>query len=156
MTTNIGISDRDRQGVVHELSKILADEVVLYTKTRNAHWNVEGMDFYEKHRFFETQFEQLDANIDSIAERIRSLGHYAPATLKAFLVLTNLNESENDQKDSMGFMNGLLLDHEFIIRALREHINRFEAEFNDLGTSDFITGLMQDHEKMAWMLRSHI
>ena len=156
MNINIGISDSNRQAVVNELSKILADEFVLYTKTRNAHWNVAGVDFYDKHKFFETQFEQLDTNIDSIAERIRSLGHYAPATLKAFLELANLSESNSDKKDSKSFINELLIDHEIIIKNLRKNINPFANDFNDLGTSDFITGLLQDHEKMAWFLRSHI
>lgn len=156
MTTNIGISESNRQAVVNELSKVLADEFVLYMKTRNAHWNVEGIDFYDKHKFFETQFEQLDNNIDSVAERIRSLGHYAPATLKAFLKLAHLSESNIDNKDSTSFIKELLSDHEIIIKNLRENINPFANDFNDLGTSDFITGLMQDHEKMGWFLRSHI
>lgn len=45
MKPNIGIADKQRQEVATELSKVLADEYVLYTKTRNAHWNVEGADF---------------------------------------------------------------------------------------------------------------
>ena len=55
MKTNIGITEKNLQSVAGELSKILADEYVLYTKTRNAHWNVEGPDFHTKHRFFESQ-----------------------------------------------------------------------------------------------------
>ena len=156
MKPNIGITDSNRQTVVSELAKILADEYVLYTKTRNAHWNVEGADFYDKHKFFEGQFEQLDENIDSVAERIRTLGHYAPATLKSFLSLTQLSEETSTENDSKGFIAELLNDHESIIISIRENINRFANELNDLGTSDFITGLMTDHEKMAWFLRSHL
>lgn len=156
MKTNIGITDENRQTIAIVLSKILADEFVLYTKTRNAHWNVEGIDFYDKHKFFETQFEQLDEIIDSIAERIRALGHFAPATLKSFLELTHLTEATRSKNDSHGFITELLADHESIVIFLRENINRFANEYHDLGTSDFITGLMQDHEKMAWFLRSHI
>ena len=156
MATNIGITDSNRQAVTNELSKILADEFVLYTKTRNAHWNIEGADFYDKHKFFETQFEQLDEFIDSIAERIRSLGHYAPATLKSFLNLTHLSEMSWTKNDSHGFITELLADHESIIIHLREKINTLANDFGDLGTSDFITGLMEDHEKMAWMLRAHL
>ncbi len=156
MKINIGIAEDNRKAVVNELSKILADEYVLYTKTRNAHWNVEGIDFYDKHKFFETQFEQLNEFIDSIAERIRILGHYAPASMKAFLGLTHLSEAPQSANDSAGFITELLSDHESIIIQLRENINRFANEFEDLGTSDFITGLMQEHEKMAWFLRSHL
>nr|WP_315169798.1 DNA starvation/stationary phase protection protein [uncultured Flavobacterium sp.] len=156
MKTAIGISESHRQAVVDELSKILADETVLYIKTKNAHWNIEGVDFYDKHKFFETQFGQLDEIIDSVAERIRSIGHYPPATLKSYLSLTHLTEQERSQNDSLGFIKELLTDHESIIVILREHIKSFANEFHDLGTSDFITGLMEAHEKMAWFLRSHL
>jgi starvation-inducible DNA-binding protein len=156
MKTNIGISEKNSLSVVNELSKILADEYILYTKTRNAHWNVEGSDFIDKHKFFETQFGQLDEFIDSVAERIRTLGHYAPATLSSFLSLTQLTEMNREKNDSHGFITELLEDHEVIISKLRENIHRFSEEFHDAGSCDFITGLMESHEKMAWFLRSHL
>ncbi|MFT3935944.1 MAG: DNA starvation/stationary phase protection protein [Chitinophagaceae bacterium] len=156
MTTNIGISDKNRQAVAEALSKLLADEYVLYTKTRNAHWNVEGPDFHTKHIFFEGQYGQLEEIIDNVAERIRSIGHYAPATLKAMLDLTHLTEKSRAKNDSEGFITELLADHEAVIIYIRENINRFANELGDAGTSDFITGLMETHEKMAWFLRAHL
>jgi starvation-inducible DNA-binding protein len=156
METNIGIKQEHLSEVSHALGEILADEFLLYTKTRNAHWNVEGIDFYAKHTFFESQYEQLDEIMDSVAERIRTLGHYAPATLGAFLKLTHLSEESRERNDSAGFIKELLADHESIIVHLRENINRFANDLHDAGTSDFITGLMETHEKMAWMLRAHL
>jgi starvation-inducible DNA-binding protein len=156
MKTAIVITEVNKQAVADELSKILADETVLYIKTKNAHWNIEGIDFYEKHKFFETQFELLDDMIDSVAERIRSIGHYAPATLQSYLDLTHLTEKTNQKNDSQGFIKELLEDHESIITVLREHIKSFSNDFNDAGTSDFVTGLMETHEKMAWFLSSHL
>jgi len=156
MKTNIGITEKNLQSVAGELSKILADEYVLYTKTRNAHWNVEGPDFHTKHVFFEGQYGQLDDIIDNVAERIRALGHYAPATLKLMLELTHLSEQTRSKNDAAGFITELLADHEAIIIHLRECINRFANELGDLGTSDFVTGLMETHEKMAWFLRAHL
>jgi starvation-inducible DNA-binding protein len=156
MNTNIGIADKNRKAVATELAKLLADEFLLYTKTRNAHWNVEGDDFHSMHVFFESQYDQLAETVDSVAERIRQLGHYAPATLKEFLELTHLSEESRAKNDSQGFIRELLADHESVIIFLRENVNRFTDDFKDTGTSDFITGLMEEHEKMAWMLRSHL
>lgn len=156
MKTNIGITSANTQAVANELSKILADEYILYTKTRNAHWNIEGIDFYAIHKFLEVQFGQLDDFIDRVAERIRSLGHYAPGTLKSFLELTHLTETARDKNDSQGFIRELLADHESIIVTLRESISPFAEKYHDAGTSDFITGLLEEHEKMAWFLRSHL
>src|ERR1700744_4678690 len=145
MNASIGISPEHLQAVAAEMSKLLADEFILYTKTRNAHWNVEGPDFHTKHVFFEEQYEQLDDIMDSVAERIRQLGHYAPATLQSFLQLTHLTEKLEQKNDSLDYIKELLTDHENIIIFLRGNINRFANEYGDAGTSDYITGLMETH-----------
>ncbi len=156
METLIGIKPDHLAEVAHSLNRLLADEHVLYIKTRNAHWNVEGPDFLTMHKFFEEQYEKLQDLIDDVAERIRSLGHFAEASMTEFLKQTHLTEQTRERNDSTGFMRSLLEDHETIIFHLRENINRYAEEWKDLGTSDFITELMKKHEKMAWMLRAHL
>lgn len=156
MEAKIGISADHLAAVAHSLSKILADEFVLYTKTRKAHWNVEGPDFYNKHKFFEEQYNQLADIIDEVAERIRKLGHYAPATLKQYLELTHLTEDDRGKNDATTYIRALLADHESILIHLRENINNYATALKDAGTSDYITGLMETHETMAWMLRAHL
>jgi len=156
MNPEIGIKKENLSKVAQALSGFLSDEFLIYLKTRNAHWNIEGPDFHQMHKFFEEQYEQLDETMDQVAERIRMLGHYAPATMRSYLELTHLTEQSREKNDSAGFIKELLGDHESIIIRLRENINLFSSELNDLGTSDFITGLMETHEKMAWMLRAHL
>ena len=156
MKTQIGLLEKNVVAVVDELSKILADEYVLYTKTRNAHWNIIGPDFYYKHKLFEVQYAQIEVIIDDVAERIRMIGHFAPATLKSFLELTRLSESTKEKNDGVGFLTELVKDHELIIINLREAVSQFGEKYNDAGSCDFITGLMEQHEKMAWFLRAHL
>jgi starvation-inducible DNA-binding protein len=156
MQTEIGIKPADSAEVAHSLNRLLADEHVLYIKTRNAHWNVEGPDFLSIHRFFEEQYKQLEAIIDDVAERIRTIGHYAEATLEKFLQETHLSEQAREKNDSAGFIGSLLEDHDTIIIHLREDIERYTNDWKDAGTADFITGLLETHEKMAWMLRAHL
>lgn len=151
---NIGISEINRKKIAEELSKLLANEYVLFTKTKNAHWNVEGHDFYDKHQLFDNQANQLTATIDSVAERIRTLGFVAPASLKAFLELSILQETVLDSNKSIEFINDLLSAHETIIIQLRNNISLFADSYGDFGTSDFITSLLQEHEKSAWILRT--
>ncbi|NBB27530.1 Dps family protein [Cellulophaga sp. BC115SP] len=151
---NIGIAENNRKKVADELSKLLANEYLLFTKTKNAHWNVEGLDFYEKHQLFDNQANQLAFTIDSVAERIRTLGFVVPASLKAFLALTSLQETALVTNNSTEFIKDLLSAHEIIIIQLRSNINVFADSYNDFGSSDFITGLLQEHEKTAWILRT--
>jgi len=154
MNTNIGISDANTKAVALELNKLLANEVVLYTKTRNYHWNIEGPSFMEIHKFLEGQYGELEQMIDDVAERIRSIGHYAEGRLVDFLKLTSLLEPDNSTNQKVQLKN-LLDDHETIIRELRTLITKFADENKDLGSSDFVTGLLGKHEKMAWFLRSY-
>jgi starvation-inducible DNA-binding protein len=155
MKPNIDISDKNRQEVADILNVLLADEYVLYTKTRNAHWNIVGSNFMELHKFFEGQYEAIDETIDSVAERIRTLGHYSLGTLKDFLKLTHLSENValSNEKDAL---KALLEGHEVIIQNIRKDIITINDKHKDLGTADFITGIMEEHEKMAWMLRSYL
>src|SRR5580693_3924884 len=113
MKPNIGVTENNLQAIALELNKVLADEFILYAKTRNYHWNVEGSNFMEMHKFYESQFGQLDEIIDDVAERIRTIGHYAEARLKDYLGLTHLDEQEYTNKQSEQLKN-LLEDHEAI------------------------------------------
>lgn len=155
MKPNIGISDKDLKSVAASLNILLADEHILYVKTRNYHWNVEGSNFMEMHKFFESQYEQLSETIDEIAERIRTLGYYSEGRLKDFIKNTNLEEQEYTSEQKVQIKN-LLDDHQTITSRLRTEIDAFANKYNDAGSADFITGVMQMHEKMAWMLRSYV
>jgi starvation-inducible DNA-binding protein len=155
MKANIGIAEEHLQAVGLALNTLLADEYVLYTKTRNYHWNVEGDGFHAMHKFYEEQYEELDDIIDEVAERVRALGHYAEGRLADFLKLARLTEQATTSDRSAQLKN-LLEDHETIIRGLRSDIVKFADTHKDLGTSDFVTGLMERHEKMAWMLRAFL
>ncbi len=155
MKTNIGITDKSRKDIAGILAKLLADEYVLYTKSRNAHWNVTGPDFHAMHKFFEEQYDQIEESIDEIAERIRALGHAAPGSLAEMSQLTRLKEMPGTSHGSGKFAAALLADHEQIIRQLRDDAPKC-AKLGDDGSNDFLVGLMEEHEKMAWMLRASL
>lgn len=151
---DIGISDDNRQAVANILNHLLADEFVLYTKTRKFHWNVRGIHFHDLHLFFESQYKELAEIMDEVAERIRKLGHYSLGTLQQFLDETDLLEHTDDGSSAEIMIEALLEDHETIIRELRKAIGPIEEKHKDVGTADFLTGLLEQHESMAWMLRS--
>src|SRR5438552_4055453 len=154
MKANIGVTDRNTRTIAETLNRLLADEHVLYTKTRNYHWNYEGDNFMEMHKFYEGQYEELAEMIDEVAERIRMIGHHAEGRLKDFLKLTNLEE-ENYTTNQNEQVKNLTDDHEDIIRIVRKNIATAE-KLKDAGTMDFLTKIMEQHEKMAWMLRSYL
>jgi len=149
---NIGLDQDVRHSVVELLTLVLADEAVLTTKTRCAHWNVLGADFLELHTLFGSQYQLLNNVSDEIAERARILGGFAIGSFTDFLGHTRLEELPGDVPTVLH----LLADHETAIRFLREDARKCTEEHEDEGTFELLVSVLRLHEKIAWMLRSYI
>ncbi len=149
---DIGISVQDREQIAQGLSRLLADSYTLYVKTHNFHWNVEGPMFNSLHQMFETQYTELAAAIDEIAERIRALGFPAPGSYAQFAQLTRIEE-ETGNPDAREMVSQLARDQEIVVRTAREVLPVADGA-DDEPTADLLTQRMQTHEKTAWMLRS--
>jgi len=152
MEINLGIKTADREEIATGLSKLLADSYTLYLKTHNYHWNVEGPQFNTLHQMFETQYTELAAAVDEIAERIRALGIKAPGSYSRFSELTSVDEADGEE-DAEEMVRQLALGQEAIVRTAREAFPAADRA-NDEPTADLLTQRMQIHEKNAWMLRS--
>jgi starvation-inducible DNA-binding protein len=147
-----GINEKDRAEIAQGLSRLLADTYVVYLKTHNFHWNVEGPMFQTLHQMFMEQYTETWNAIDLVAERIRSLGHYAPGTYKEYLQLARVKETPGQPKAEQ--MVKLLIEgQEAVVRTAREVLPLAERA-DDQPTLDLLTQRMQVHEKNAWMLRS--
>ncbi len=152
MELNIGISETNRKTIAGELSKLLADTYTLYLKTHFFHWNVTGPMFQTLHLMFETQYNELALAVDSIAERIRALGVFAPGTYSEFSNLTSIQESKG-VPSAQDMIHQLVTAHETVIRTARGAFPVIEKA-NDEASADLLTQRIQLHEKTAWMLRS--
>ncbi len=153
---NIGLTEEQRQGVAELLNKDLADAYLLLVKTKKYHWDVVGPQFRTLHQLWEEQYMALTETIDSIAERVRTLGGYPIGSMEGFLKVASLKEHAGNVPIATEMVSSLVDDHEQVIRNLREHIDQCSDKFHDEGTADFLTGIMEGHEQMAWMLRSFI
>lgn len=151
---HIGLSSEHRKKLIQRLNMLLADEHLLYTKTRNYHWNVTGLHFAPLHELFEQHYNRLQLMADEIAERNRMLGGIAIGTMAEFLAETRLSEASGTIPNAPDMIANLLDDHEHIISSLRDDIDACSEKFKDEGTADLLIGTMRSHEEMAWMLRS--
>ncbi len=156
MKANIGLSEKNLSAVKEILSGILADAVVLYTKTRKFHWNVSGNSFMELHKLFEDHYKKLEEAIDEIAERINKFGFKTPGTMTEFLKIATLKEAPGKYPAQIDMLKELLKDHESVIIILRKSIDDCDEKYSDKGTADFLTDLLRDHETLAWTLRRYL
>ncbi|MBL7558137.1 MAG: DNA starvation/stationary phase protection protein [Bdellovibrionaceae bacterium] len=151
-TIEIGINEADRKKIVDGLSKLLADSYILYLKTHNFHWNVEGPMFNTLHLMFMDQYTELWNALDLVAERIRALGSYAPGSYKKFAQLSSIPESD-EHLAAKDMIKQLLQGHETVAKTVRSIFPVADAG-SDEATLDLLTQRLQIHEKTAWMLRS--
>lgn len=147
-----GISAKDRAAIAQGLSRLLADTYLLYLKTHNFHWNVEGPMFQTLHQMFMEQYTEAWNAIDLVAERIRSLDHYAPGTYKEYLELSRIKETAG-VPEAEAMVKLLIEGQEAVVKTAREVIPLADGA-DDEPTLDLLTQRMQVHEKNAWMLRS--
>ncbi|MFA9439751.1 Dps family protein [Uliginosibacterium sp. sgz301328] len=152
MDIDIGIEKNDRAEIAEGLSKLLADTYTLYLKTHNFHWNVTGPMFNTLHLMFETQYTELALAVDAIAERIRSLGHYAPGTYAAYAKLSSIAEPDGVPA-AQDMIKQLVEGQEAVVRTARSLFDVVD-DAGDEATADLLTQRIQLHEKTAWMLRS--
>ena len=148
----ISVTESARKDLSERLGLLLADTYALYLKTQNFHWNVKGARFMSLHQLFETQYLELAAAVDLIAERIRALGYLASATFSDFLKMSALEEG-NGKIPAAEMIRKLMNDHQQIAKTISSFIPKAETA-EDQATMDLFGARIAAHEKAAWMLRS--
>jgi starvation-inducible DNA-binding protein len=156
MIPKIGITEEHLHDANKLLSVVLSDEMTLYVKTRKFHWNVAGENFMELHKLFESQYAEIEAIIDTVAERIGKLGGKTIGTMNEFALLSRIVEHPNQYPVWKVMIEELLSDHESLVAELRKDIDLSADENHDAGTADLLTGIMQQHETIAWILRRYL
>ena len=147
-----GMKQADRRSLAERLNVALADTYTLYVKTQGFHWNVAGPMFYSLHRLTQAQYEDMIPAIDEIAERIRAIGHPAPASLVQFSKLTEIKE-ETGVPTAEAMIEQLVDGNEICSRSLRAAVKEAD-DADDVKTADLLTQRIGQHEMNVWMLRA--
>lgn len=137
------------------LKELLANTYLVYLKTQKFHWNVLGRHFGLFHKFFQELYGELAGAVDEVAERLRTIGGFAPGSFKEFLALTTLKETTDMRLKDSKMLTILGEDHEKICLFLKKSIESVH-ESGDIGTEDFLIERLRAHEKTLWMIRAHL
>lgn len=148
------IDAEGRTAVAEALRRALADSYALYVKTLGVHWNVTGPSFYGLHKLTDAQYNELHQAADAIAERIRALGHVAPASFSEFRDLSCV-DVDTPHKPTPDMLKELVADNEAVARRMLEASDVAE-EHDDKFTEDMLIARIGQHEENAWMLRASI
>jgi len=129
-----------------------ASQYTFYLKAHFFHWNVEGINFQELHSLFETIYSEVYGTVDEFAEKIRSLGGYAPGSNSRFSMLTHI-EDETEVMPGIAMVEELLHDSDHMVTILKKIYDIAEHE-GEHGFSNFLAERMDAFRKHAWMLRA--
>jgi starvation-inducible DNA-binding protein len=140
--------------LIEEMKIGLATVFAFYLKAQYFHWNVEGPNFAQYHKFLGKLYEEVSDSVDPFAEQIRALGAYSPGSLGRFKELSKIEDADNIPGPS-AMMKELMLDNQIIISQL-EKINKSANEAGKKGLTNFIEGRIDVHNKHAWMLKSFL
>ena len=131
-----------------------ATEFSFYLKAHYFHWNVEGIHFQEYHALFETIYTEVYEILDEFAEKIRSLGAYAPGSLSKLSMLAQIEDQ--DTVPSTHEMVMMLLEDSDKVCALLKIVYDVAEQNGEHGFSNFLAERMDAHRKHSWMLRSSL
>ena len=151
---NTGLKDAYRKNMASALTDLLAATYRLTIKSHIYHWNVAGPLFKPLHELTEDHYNTLFAATDIIAERIRALGHLAPAGVVSaanFAPPGKIAETGSAQD----MVADLIAEHETAAMALRKAALQAD-EHDDFVTTDMLTDRLTFHEKAIWMLQATI
>jgi starvation-inducible DNA-binding protein len=138
--------------LIGQMKVVLADTFALYLKAHNFHWNIEGPNFPQYHKFLNDLYDELFEAVDSVAEHIRTLNAYVPGSFTRFKELSSI-EDELNVPEAMSMIKKLLEDNKKVISSLEKAHELGVAE-KAHGIVNFIEERIDVHFKHDWMLRS--
>lgn len=137
----------------NKLNEFLADLNIFYRKLQNYHWNIEGKEFFQVHVKLEELYDEINEQIDEIAEHIAILGGQPLGTMKDYLEKSSIKEAENKKIKSEEIYNNILSDYEELLKKTIEIKEKSENE-KEYSTSSLIDDYIKEYGKIIWMLKS--
>jgi starvation-inducible DNA-binding protein len=153
--TRIDLDVKAREQLIVLLNQQLADTLDLYSQTKQAHWNVKDVQFYQLHRLFDELAGQLHQYIDMLAERATALGGLALGTMRIAARTSRLDEYPPDAVESLEHVEALATRFASYAATTRAAIDQ-ALRLDDQSTADLFTEISRAMDKSLWFLEAHL
>lgn len=139
--------------LITAIKVLLANTTVMYYKTHQFHWNVEGIEFYQYHIFFESIYTDVYAAIDPTAEQLRKLGEYTAVSVDELYKYKTIEEETERKIILSDILASLIAANDQMLNSLN---NVFDlANINkEQGICNFVADRIDTHKKHGWFLRA--
>lgn len=138
--------------IVKNLNTFLSELAVFYRKLQNYHWNVTGKDFFTMHEKLEEYYDEINDEIDVVAEHILMLGYEPLGTMTDYLENSTIEEAKNEKVKSCAVITNLIEDYTILLQKANK-IKRLADEKSHYSTSTMIDDCIGAYTKNLWMLK---
>src|SRR5271165_799529 len=152
--SSVGVPENNRQALITLLNLRLADAIDVHSQVKWAHWNVKGKDFYQLHLLFDSVATHLEDHIDTIAERVTSLGGIANGTVREAAAKSSIKEADLAASDGPDILKFLVRNFAFATNAMRQSVKESD-DLDDPITADLFTTVTREMDKDLWFLEAH-
>ncbi|GGL94331.1 DNA starvation/stationary phase protection protein [Streptomyces fumigatiscleroticus] len=152
----VALSRDARAYSCQRLNKILADTRILHDLYKKYHWLMRGATFYQLHLLLDKHAgEQLEL-IDSVAERVQTLGGVAVGDPRHVAEITTVPRPPDGVEEVPAMLSRLLETHETILTDCHDAASRTQ-DMGDDGTNDLIVSdVVRTNELQSWFLAEHL
>lgn len=140
------------ENIINKLNEYLADLNVFYRKLQNYHWNIEGREFFVLHAKLEEYYNEINEQIDEVAEYILSLGGEPLGTMKDYLNISKIAEAQNVKVKSDTVYTEIIKDFTHLLDCANK-IKQEADKIGDTQTSTFMDEFIAGYSKKLWMLK---
>ena len=145
-----------RLEMTEQLNQLLADTMTLRDLYKKSHWQVAGPTFYQLHLLFDKHYEEQNDLVDTIAERIQTLGGISIAMAADVAETTIIPRPPKGREETPVQISRLLHAHEIVLKEAHT-MARQAVEVGDDGTNDMlVSDLIRTNEKQVWFLSEHL
>ena len=138
--------------IVKNLNTFLSDLAVFYRKLQNYHWNIKGPHFFTLHEKLENYYDEINEQIDIVAEHILMLGYEPLGTMKDYLAITSIKEAKNEKVNDNIVIENLVEDYTILLQEANK-IKKLADDKEAYATSSLIDDNISNYMKNLWMLK---
>lgn len=153
--TKNNLPNNAKTTVIALLNKNLAAIIDLALITKQAHWNLKGIQFIAVHEMLDTFRTDLDEHSDTIAERAVQLGGTALGTTQTIAEATILKPYPLGIYAIKDHLHALIDHYGEVANLVRQSI-KDAAEAGDDDSADIFTAASRSLDKALWFLEAHI
>jgi starvation-inducible DNA-binding protein len=144
------------QASVDNLNQLIADTMTLRDMYKKHHWQVAGPTFYQLHLLYDKHFNEQSELVDSLAERIQSLGGVSLAMAHDVAETTLIPRLPRGRQPVPVQLARLLHAHEIILLESRTMAKQAAAAGDD-GTNDLlVSDVIRTNELQVWFISEHL